>query len=122
MFGIGTKTFDSSMPSVYLLIFIMIANKFIFVHCFVNTDNDEYQNQLEKLQQDAIKQLVLKYVTNPDRSFSLSEKSRSDDDYLQSPSTPTIRRRFCCMNPLGSRKRSVRNLLRKQQLSNAMIG
>ncbi|CAF3168212.1 unnamed protein product [Rotaria socialis] len=115
MFGIGTKTFDSSMPSVYLLIFIMIANKFIFVHCFVNTDNDEYQNQLEKLQQDAIKQLVLKYVTNP-------EKSRSDDDYLQSPSTPTIRRRFCCMNPLGSRKRSVRNLLRKQQLSNAMIG
>ncbi|CAF2136114.1 unnamed protein product [Rotaria magnacalcarata] len=114
MFGIRTKLVDSSMTSVYLLLFIMIANKFILMHCFVNTDNDEYQNQLGKLQQDTIEQLVVKYLTNP-------EIYLTDDNNLQSPSTPAIRRRFCCMNPLGSRKRSVRNLLRKQQLLNAMI-
>ncbi|CAF5174713.1 unnamed protein product, partial [Rotaria magnacalcarata] len=78
-------------------------------------------NQLGKLQQDTIEQLVVKYLTNPDPSFFLSEIYLTDDNNLQSPSTPAIRRRFCCMNPLGSRKRSVRNLLRKQQLLNAMI-
>jgi len=109
MFGTGRKNISSSMTPVYLFLFILIANQFLFIHSLVLIHYDQDQNQLENSQQNAIRQLVVKYLNTP-------EDSSSDDNDLQLE--PTVQRRFCCMNPLSGRKRFIRDLARKQQLSN----
>jgi len=99
-------------PAAYLFLFILITNQFFFIHSVVFVHNDQDQNQLENSRYNAIRQLVAKYVTIPD-------DSSYDDNDLQS-FKPTVQRRFCCMSPLSGRKRFVRDLARKRQLSNKL--
>ncbi|CAF0955122.1 unnamed protein product [Rotaria sordida] len=68
---------------------------------------DQYQNQLENLPQDAFQQMIMKHMTIPEHALS-------NDNNLQSLLEPTVRRRFCCMNPVSGRKRFIRDLARKQ--------
>lgn len=39
----GRNTFNLSMVSIYLFIFILIANQFISIHSVEITDHDEHQ-------------------------------------------------------------------------------
>ncbi|CAF2630318.1 unnamed protein product [Rotaria sp. Silwood2] len=64
-------------------------------------------NQLDNLQQDAIQQLIMNYMTTP-------EQSLFNENDLESLLKPTVQRRFCCMSPLSGRKRFIRDLARKQ--------
>ncbi|CAF0940292.1 unnamed protein product [Rotaria sp. Silwood1] len=95
------------MASVYILLFILISNKLLFIHSFAIVHDDQYQNQLENLQQDAIEQLITNYMATP-------EHSSFNENDLESLLKPTVQRRFCCMSPLSGRKRFIRDLARKQ--------
>ncbi|CAF0719949.1 unnamed protein product [Adineta steineri] len=114
MFGIGRKNFGSSMIPVYLLSFILITNQFLFIHSFVIIHDDQDQNQLDTLRQAVIQRLI-------DNTLINLEDSSADDDDLQTLIEPTVQRRYCCMNPLSGRKRFIRDLARKQQLSDIFI-
>jgi len=53
-------------------------------------------------------------------NFAIPDDSSSPDDDLQYVLKRTVQRRFCCMSPLSGRKRSVRDVARKQiQIRNA---
>jgi len=115
MLGIGRKNFSSSMIPVYLFLFMLITNHFLFIHSFVVAHNDQDQHQLENSRQEAMRRFVLNHLTNSE------EVSSDNNNNFPLLLKPTVQRRFCCMSPLSGRKRSVRDLARKQQLSNERI-
>ncbi|CAF2811271.1 unnamed protein product [Rotaria sp. Silwood2] len=91
MFGIGKRTYDSSMTTIYVFLFILLVNQFFIVNSFRPMYHDT--NEVEK--------------------------SLFGDNDLQSLAKPRFERRFCCMSPLLSgRKRSIQDLTKKKQIKN----
>ncbi|CAF0795672.1 unnamed protein product [Rotaria sp. Silwood1] len=108
MFGIGKRTYDSSMTTIYVFLFILLINQFLIVNSFrlMYHNIDEYEPN------DATR-AVMRRLAHENSAYP--EKSLFDDNDLQLFVKPRIERRFCCMSPLLSgRKRSIRDLTKKQ--------
>jgi len=107
MFGIGKKSsFNSSMTTMYLFLFILVVNQFLTIHSFRLMSNDVDQD-------DARRAIDRRFTFD---NFAVPDASSSPDDDVQFLMKRTPQRRFCCMHPLSGRKRSVRDLAKKKQL------
>jgi len=95
------------MATIYLFLFILVVNQFLIVHSFRLMHNDIDQNEPDDARRAAIRRLAFE-------NFAIPEDSSSPDNGLQFLAKPTVQRRFCCMSPLSGRKRSIRDLSRKQ--------
>ncbi|CAF2402224.1 unnamed protein product [Rotaria sp. Silwood2] len=112
MFGIGKRTYDSSITTIYVFLFILLVNQFFIVNSFRPMYHDINENELDDARRAVIRQLAHKNSIYP-------EKSLFGDNDLQSLAKPRFERRFCCMSPLLSgRKRSIQDLTKKKQIKN----
>ncbi|CAF0833415.1 unnamed protein product [Rotaria sordida] len=108
MFGIGKRTYNSSVTIIYAFLFILLINQFLIVNSFrfMSHDFDEYEPN------------DVKRVVNPPlvyEDIAYPKKSSFNDYDFPLFVEPKVERRFCCMSPLLSgRKRSIRDLTKKQ--------
>ncbi|CAF1162254.1 unnamed protein product [Adineta steineri] len=70
------------------------------------------QDDFDQYEQDDKRRAVMGRLAF--ENFAVPEDVVFSDNELQVPVESTKQRRFCCMNPLSGRKRSVRDLTRKQ--------
>ncbi|CAF1513290.1 unnamed protein product [Rotaria magnacalcarata] len=108
MFGIGKQTYNSSMTSIYLFLFILLVNQLLIVNSFRLMHHDSNENEQDEARRATFGQSEF-------GNAAFSDKSLLHGNNLQSLIKPKFERRFCCMSPLLSgRKRSIRDLTKKQ--------
>ncbi|CAF3298853.1 unnamed protein product [Rotaria socialis] len=108
MFGIGKHAYNSSTTSIYLFLFILLVNQLLIVNSFRLMYHDSTENEPDEARRATFGQSEFENVAFLDKSLLHANN-------LQPLIKPKFERRFCCMSPLLSgRKRSIRDLTKKQ--------